>query len=45
MTLTATAWVPVQSGWSERSQSLAKVIARAVKPSARKVLVADPLVP
>lgn len=44
-TLTATAWVPVIPGWSARSQSLAKVIRRAEKPSACTVVVADPVVP
>jgi hypothetical protein len=44
-TLTATACVPVISGCSARSQSLAKVIQRAVKPSACTVVVADPVVP
>jgi hypothetical protein len=42
--LTATAWVPLMPGWSARSQSLAKVIQRAVKPSACRV-VAEPVVP
>jgi hypothetical protein len=41
----ATAWVPVISGCSARSQSLANVIQRAVKPAAWTVVVAEPVVP
>ncbi len=41
----ATACVPVYSGLSDRSQSLAKVRSRAVNPAAWTVTEADPLVP